>query len=209
VWTGTVSVGTPPVPFKIKFDTGNRAFWVPDITCETCGYRTRYNWDASSTGELLGIDFNLGYHDGCKVDGILYTETVTIADLTITELTFGSVMHAAFRVQGLEDGILGLGFHSVSDFKAPLVFQTLIDKNLVDSPVFAMKLQDPGMDSELTLGGLNPDLYTGPITYTDVVEPALLWEIFFGSLNIGGQEVVSISSCIIDSVCSNHSLLTT
>jgi cathepsin D len=204
-----VSVGTPPVEFKINFDTGSNAFWVPDTTCKTCGYRTRYNWDDSSTGELLGLTFYLTYEDGCWVDGVIYIETVTIAGLTITEQTFGSVLHAAFHAEEPEDGILGLGFHGVSDFRAPSVFQTLIDQNRVDSRVFAMKLQDPGMYSELTLGGLNPNLYIGPVIYTEVVGPAVLWEINFGSVNIGGQEVVGISPCIIDSVRNNYPLLTT
>jgi cathepsin D len=208
VWSGMVSVGTPAVPFKINFDTGSSAFWVPDITCVTCGYRTFYDKDDSSTSRFLGRPFGVEYGDGCRVTGELYTETVTIAGRTITQQTMGAAMQAS-NLEGVDDGILGLPFRRVSEFHSTPVFQTLINQNKLDSPVFAIMLQDPGMYSELTLGGLNPDLYTGPVTYARLTEEAQLWEINFDSLNIGGQQVFGRTLCIIDSVRSNYSLLTT
>jgi cathepsin D len=204
-----VSIGTPPVPFKVDFDTGSSSFWVPDITCKTCGDHTRYNPAASFTSRNLRRGFDIGYGDGNEVTGKLYTETVTIADLTVTRLTMGSARKAEKSFENVEDGIVGLAFRSVTMFDAPSVFQTLIDQRLVDYPVFAMKLQDPGMYSELTIGDLNPDLYTGPVTWARLTEEAKLWEIKFDSLRIGGRRVIGRTLCIIDSVCSNYSLLAT
>jgi hypothetical protein len=204
-----VSVGTPSVSFTVDFDTGSSAFWVPDVTCLTCDDHTLYDPDTSSTSVFLQRYFNVEYGDGDRVAGQVYTETVTISSLTITKLTMGTAMDAEKSFENVEDGILGLAFSSVTpQFNAPSVFQTLINQRLVDSSVFAMKLQDPGLDSELTLGGLNPDLYTDPITYTTLTEGAVHWQINFNSLRIGGRVVIGTSPCIIDSVCSNHSLLT-
>jgi cathepsin D len=208
-WTGTVSVGTPPVPFEVDFDTGSNVLWVPDIKCATCHDHKSYNPDISSTSRSLRRLFNLGYNDGYTVAGSLYTETVRIYGLIITHQTIGSATEAELSREDVEDGILGLGFDSVRNFHTPTVLQTLIDQNRVESPVFTMKLQDPGMNSELTLGGLNPNLYIDPVTYADVIQGTWMWEIKFGSLNVGGQRVVGSTPCLIDSVCGKHSFLTT
>jgi cathepsin D len=70
--------------------------------------------------------------------------------------------------------MLGLAFQSLSAFNAPPVFQTLIDQNQVTSPILALKLHGGEVGSELTLGDLNPNIYTGAVTYVDVTEPILL-----------------------------------
>jgi cathepsin D len=209
MWTGTVCIGTPPFPFIVEFDTGSSDFWVPDVTCETCGDQMIYNPDISSTSVFLGEGFQLEYNDGYTVAGLLYAETVRISGLTITKQAIGSAKEAVLSFEHVEDGVLGLGFQSVSEWDTVPVFQTLINQNKVEFPVFTMKLQDPGMDSELTLGGLNPNLYIGPVTYADVTQGARRWKINFSSLNVGGQPVVGSTACTIDSVCSNYSHLTT
>jgi cathepsin D len=61
------------------------------------------------------------------------------------------------------DGLMGMAFQSISKFKAPPVFQTLISEGVLTSPVFGFKLATSG--SELFLGGTNGDLYTGDITW--------------------------------------------
>jgi cathepsin D len=58
---------------------------------------------------------------------------------------------------------MGLGFESISVFNAAPLFQTLILENVVTSPMFGFKLATSG--SELFLGGLNGDLFTGEITW--------------------------------------------
>jgi cathepsin D len=208
-WTGMVSVGTPPVPFKVKIDTGSGGFWVSDITCQTCGNHARYEPRDSSTSVNLRRDFDLEYCDGYKVAGELYTDTVKISQFTIPELTIGTAMDAEESFERVEDGILGLAFHNAAVFNDLSLFQTLIDDKKLHYPIFALKLQNPGKESQLTLGGLNPRLYTGPITYALLNHGAELWEIHFESLSIGGLGVVGRASCIIDSVCSNCCPLTT
>jgi cathepsin D len=204
-----VSVGTPLVRFKVKIDTGSGGFWVPDITCPTCGDHARYEPRDSSTSVDLRRDFDLEYFDGYKVAGELYTERVKISGFTIRHLTMGTAMDAEESFERVEDGIFGLAFRNAAVFNAPSFFQSLIDQQKVHFPIFALWLQDPGMYSGLILGGVYPRLYTGPITYASLAEGAELWEINFDSLRIGGLQAVGITRCIIDSVCSNYSFLTT
>ena len=61
---------------------------------------------------------------------------------------------------------MGMGFQSISVYNAPPVFQTLVEEGAVDSPVFAFKFADSG--SELYVGGVNNDLFTGDFTWLPI-----------------------------------------
>lgn len=92
---------------------------------------------------------------------------------------------------------MGMGFQSISDYNASPVFQSFVSQGQTSDPVFAMKLTSSG--SELTLGGVNSDLYTGDFTYVPVTQQGY-WQVSFDALNVDGQQVVGSTSAIVDSV---------
>jgi cathepsin D len=61
------------------------------------------------------------------------------------------------------DGLMGMGFQTISHYNAPPVFQTLISEGVVTSQVFGFKFATSG--SELFIGGTNSALYTGSFTW--------------------------------------------
>jgi hypothetical protein len=61
------------------------------------------------------------------------------------------------------DGLMGMGFIEISAYGAPPTFVTLIALNKLESAVFSSKLSATG--SELFLGGINHDLFTGNFTW--------------------------------------------
>jgi cathepsin D len=65
------------------------------------------------------------------------------------------------------DGLLGLGFQSISALNARPVFQTLITENALDNSTFALKL-NASTDSECYIGGVNKTLYTGDFTWVSL-----------------------------------------
>jgi cathepsin D len=203
-WYGTVSVGTPPVAFTVDFDTGSSDFIIPGLGCTNCN-APQYNPAASATSVALGQTFRTEFGDGANVSGSLYNDTVIIVGLTATRQTFGAASQFSKGFLQAEDGIMGMAFRSLSAYNANPVFQNLVDQGQTTSPIFAMKLttQDP----ELTLGGLVSVLYSGPITWVQVLNQQY-WEIDFDSLQVNGEVVTGHSLCLIDSVCSNYSLLT-
>ena len=78
------------------------------------------------------------------------------------------------------DGLLGMAYQTISQFNSTPFFQTLVAQGKVAQPVYAFKLNDTG--SELYLGGVNPDLYTGSITYlqtNDEASTTFLRHIYF------------------------------
>jgi cathepsin D len=209
LWIGTISVGTPPVQYTVDFDTGSSDLFLPAKNCNsTCNGHTRYDPSASSTSADIGKPFSLSYGDGSTVSGEQFTDTVTISGLVATNQTLGAatVYSSGFQAPNSpSDGLMGMGFQNISVYNAPPVFQNLIAQGQTGSPIFAMKLATNG--SELSLGGLNSNLYTGDVTYVPVTKQGY-WQTTFDALNVGGQQVVGSTSCIVDSVRSHYCILT-
>lgn len=65
---------------------------------------------------------------------------------------------------GKFDGILGLGFSSISVGGATTVFENAIKQNKVDLPIFSFYLGD-NQDGELTFGGYDSSKFEGELKY--------------------------------------------
>jgi Eukaryotic aspartyl protease len=85
---------------------------------------------------------------------------------------------------GKFDGILGLGFSSISIDGATTVFENAIAQNVLDQPIFAFYLGDNG-PGELTFGGYDPTKFEGDeLTYVKLIA-ATYWEIALDSVSSG------------------------
>jgi len=199
LWQGSISVGTPPVDFTIDFDTGSSDLFLPGVNCKTnCAGHTLFNPTASSTAFDLGKTFSLAYGDGSSVEGEQYNETVIIAGMDATSQTLGvaSAYSTGFSSDNFSpDGLMGMGFQSISNYNAPPVFQTLVDQEQVDKPKFAFKLADTG--SELFIGGTNGGLYTGKFVYTNVIQEGY-WQVIMDAVAVHGEDVLNGVNSIID-----------
>jgi hypothetical protein len=71
------------------------------------------------------------------------------------------------------DGILGMAYQSISDFGGSPVFQSLVAQGQVPQPVFAFYFAQS--ESELFVGGVNSNHYTGSFTYVPVETQVRIW----------------------------------
>jgi cathepsin D len=214
MWTGPIFVGNPPVQFNVNFDTGSGGFFLATKGCEGGLGRTLYDPSRSFTAIPLSKPFRIRYEDGSGASGELYKDTVTIGGrpisfgslpatiggITATQQTLGAASKWRKLRRSPDDGVMGLAFRAVSSYNADPVLQNLIDRRLMDSPVFALKLVEG--DAVLTLGGMSDNLYDGDITYVDVINDGW-WEVKADSLSVDGQVIIEGIPCIIDSACSN------
>ena len=68
----------------VDFDTGSSDLFLPGPDCgSTCSGHTTYDPSSSSTSKDVGKSFSLAYGDGSTVSGEQYTDTVSIAGLTV------------------------------------------------------------------------------------------------------------------------------
>jgi hypothetical protein len=189
---GSVSIGNPAQTFQVIFDTGSSNLWVPKVGCSHCGNpffgkKTKYNHDSSDTYGEDGGDFEIRYGSG-SVSGFFSQDSVTLADdIVVTGQRFAEVQDAgglgmAYAL-GKFDGILGLGFTSISVDGTTTVFENAIDQHAVDQPVFSFYLGDnaPG---ELVFGGYDASKMASDLTYVKLLS-ATYWEIGLDAVTAG------------------------
>ena len=127
---------------------------------------------------------------------------MTIGDLKIKKQDFAEATSEpgfAFAF-GRFDGILGLGYDTISVNKVVPPFYNMLDQGLLDEPVFAFYLGDTanGDDdqSEATFGGINKKHYTGNMTKIPLRRKAY-WEVDLDAITFGDQTAELDSTGVI------------
>ncbi|CAK7208955.1 aspartic proteinase precursor [Sporothrix curviconia] len=184
-----ISIGTPPQSFKVVLDTGSSNLWVPSRECGSiaCYLHSKYDSSASSSYKANGSSFAIQYGSG-SLSGFVSQDTVNIGNLQIKKQEFAEATEEpglAFAF-GRFDGILGLGFDTISVNKIVPPFYSMVNQGLLDSGVFSFYLgySDDGTDSEAVFGGVNKDHYEGKITTIPLRRKAY-WEVDLDSIALG------------------------
>jgi hypothetical protein len=205
---GLVEIGNPPQSFEVIFDTGSSNLWVPKVGCTHCGNpffgkKHKYDEDASSSYKKDGSDFEIMYGSGSvkgyfSLDDVILAEDIVVNDQKFAQVTDAGGLGMAYSL-GKFDGILGLGFTSISVGGAPTVFENAIKQNKVDLPIFAFYLGDnkPG---ELTFGGYDSSKFEGDLKYVKL-DAATYWQITLDGIKSGEyhKESTDKITAIVDS----------
>ncbi|KAF3387042.1 Vacuolar protease A [Penicillium rolfsii] len=185
-----ISIGTPPQSFKVVLDTGSSNLWVPSSQCNSiaCFLHSKYDSSSSSTYKKNGTEFAIRYGSG-SLSGFVSQDTLKIGDLEIKHQDFAEATEEpglAFAF-GRFDGILGLGFDTISVNKMVPPFYNALNQGLLDEPVFAFYLGDANKDgdnSEATFGGIDKSHYTGELINIPLRRKAY-WEVDFDAITLG------------------------
>jgi hypothetical protein len=190
---GTVKIGSPPQEFQVIYDTGSSNLWVPEVGCVHCGYKwihggkNKYDSDASQTFVEDGSDFSIQYGSGA-VSGVFAEDSVILADdIEVKNQKFATIHDAAGMgiayTFAYFDGILGLGFDSISVGGVETVFHQAIEQGAVEKPMFAFYLGD-NADGELTFGGYDDTKFEGDLSWVSLSD-ATYWRINTDGVKIG------------------------
>merc|ERR1712107_132535 len=160
---------------------------------------------ASPRTSRLTVAYNVQYGSG-PVEGIFGSETVKVGDIEVPNQLFAMVTKVSFGplnlafAAGKFDGLLGLGFKSISQYNIPTPFEAMVDQKLVEQPVFAFYLQsDASAQGELVFGGIDKSHYTGELVKVPLTSETY-WEVSLEKLTFGSDVVVSSKqNAIIDS----------
>jgi len=202
---GPIEVGGQP--FTVIFDTGSSNLWVPGKKCgfTTCWLHKRYDSSKSKTFKEDGRKYNVQYGSG-PVEGVFGSETVKVGNIEVSDQLFAMVEKVSFGplnlafAAGKFDGLLGLGFKSISQYNIPTPFEAMVAQKLVDEPVFAFYLQsDASAQGELVFGGVDKSHYTGELVNVPLTSETY-WEVSLDKVTFGSDAVVSSPQhAIIDS----------
>lgn len=196
---GNVQIGTPPVTFKVVFDTGSSNVWVPSSKCLSlsCLLHNRYNSGKSTTYKKDGREMDIQYGSG-GIKGFLSQDVVQLGPIAVKNQVFGEVTEE----QGLSfmfakmDGIVGMAFASIAVDNVTPLFDNMVNQSLVEKNLFSFYLSQAAgtSDSAMLLGGSDPKYYTGPMTYIPLTNKTY-WEIKIDDVKVGGT---SYGGCTSD-----------
>ncbi|KAH8271423.1 hypothetical protein KR018_009784 [Drosophila ironensis] len=201
-----MSLGTPKQVFTVLPDTGSSNVWVPGPNCKSkaCREHTRFYPKKSSTFKANGKAFQITYGSG-SVTGKLVKDVARVAGLVAENMTFAITTTepgTAFLKSGF-DGILGLGYQSISvDNVLPFILR-LCKEDVIDDCAFAICMRGGGTSKRggsLIIGRTNTTDYTGSnsYTYTPVTKKGY-WQIQIGGVYIGGTKLPGSTKAIVDS----------
>lgn len=155
----------------------------------------KYDSSASSTHKKNGSTFEIQYGSG-SLSGFISQDTVSIGDLTLKGQDFAEATAEpglAFAF-GRFDGILGLGYDTISVNGVVPPFYNMIDKGLLDDKVFAFSLGYTESESEVTFGGIDKTKYTGDMTKIPLRRKAY-WEVELDAIVLGKESAEFEGTC--------------
>lgn len=185
-----ITIGTPPQEFSVVLDTGSSNLWVPSTQCSSiaCFLHKKYDSSASSTYKPNGTEFAIRYGSG-SLEGFVSQDTLSIAGLDVPKQDFAEATKEpglAFAF-GKFDGILGMGYDTISVNRIVPPFYNMIKNKQLDSEVFAFRLGDSDQDGgECIFGGYDADAFTGKLHYIPVRRKGY-WEVELEAVKFGKE----------------------
>lgn len=196
-------MGTPPQDFLLILDTGSSDLWFSSTDCSGCPSDTpSFSTSASSTykpntsTEGISITYGTG-----SVDGVLGSDTVSMAGLTVAQQTF--VLGLELGKDTLDQnvsGIMGLAWQGLASSDAVPWWQALVADGQLASSEMAFYLTRFNGDANalnlepggyFTIGGTNSSLFTGTIETHDILNSSdpTFWMITMSEVAVSGKSV--------------------
>ncbi|XP_055974787.1 renin [Sorex fumeus] len=200
---GEISIGTPPQPFKVIFDTGSANLWVPSSKCSplysACEIHNLYDSEKSSSYLKNGTELTIHYGSG-RVKGFQSQDVVTIGGITVTQ-TFGEVteLPAIPFMLAKFDGVLGMGFPAQAIGGVTPVFDNILSQKVLNRDVFSVyysrnSKKSHSVGGEIVLGGSDPQYYQGNFHYVSVSKTDS-WQISMKGVSVNEATLLCAEGC--------------
>ncbi|KAI1791930.1 acid protease [Ganoderma leucocontextum] len=156
-WFGNISVGTPPQPVSVVFDTGSQTLEFAETGCKSCA---QINPSKSSTFKRGTRKETLPFPTGVGVDPIVdndyvltiqsATDSVTVGGITLEKVSLTIIdQTAAFNGTGRSEG-----FAALNDQGLDALFSMFLTPHTVGN-------------AELIIGGVDNSKFTGDLVWAD------------------------------------------
>ena len=199
---GVIGLGTPEQSFRVIFDTGSSNLWVPSKKCYSlaCWTHSTYKSAKSSTYKADGRSLAIRYGSG-SMKGFLSQDSLSLAGVVVKDQIFGeaTTLPGITFVAAKFDGILGMGFESISQDDVKTPFRNMIDQGLVPEAKFSFYLnrdqaKSPG--GEIIFGGIDTNYIKGDITYVPLTKVGY-WQFAMDGVSIPATQSgeADISAC--------------
>jgi cathepsin D len=163
LYSGEISIGTPPQSFRVDFDTGSSDLWVPstkcDASCDAFPSWRKYNESASSSSQSVPqSSFQVQYASGGDVTGDAVQDILRLSDTVSVEQIFGQATSLRnWTTCATEEGIFGMGSSLLSSHKHPSPISNL--QHVLRDPLFSLYLDDTVDDYPPVISSPTLDTY--------------------------------------------------
>jgi hypothetical protein len=163
-----IELGSNKQQFQVVPDTGSSNLWVYAAECKSVACLTHKQFDdkASTTFVENGEAFDITYGSG-SVNGVVGQDNCWIGDIE-ANMEFGLIKKTSgptFVVSKM-DGIIGLGFETISVDKLPV----FMDASGLTDESFAFYLKETTEESYMTMPGIDESLGLEKIATHNVIE---------------------------------------
>jgi len=149
--------------------------------------------------------FAIKYAGGSQASGVVASDTVTVAGLTVQNQGLGAVTNSNLTGASPMAGLFGLGFPPNSLSGATPWFVNLVNQRVLLSNIFAFYMARGGAQgSELCIGCVDSSKYTGTFTYHPLNPGSTggiqrYWNIMTSGFSYNGGTPTGPVSTVIDS----------
>lgn len=205
-YIGTIGVGTnadgnAQFEARVVFDTGSTNLWVASVLCKDYPCTSDRALDfydptkSSSQEDFMGEggDIDIMFGTG-ELRGPLKVDTYRVGPMVVRRQPFAMIreMNGDVFSSFPFEGILGLGFKSLSFGGITPFFERVIEQKLLTNNEFAFFFNvDSDQPSALLWGGIDKDLYHGPIRMFPVVQPHY-WALELVDFRVGNTSMKTV-----------------
>ncbi|XP_034935880.1 uncharacterized protein [Chelonus insularis] len=175
---GIVRIGKPAQEFKVIFDTSWSDIWIPSQHCGlleiACMIHHRYDSSKSSTYKEDGRECSIS-DSTMSLKGIISVDDFHLGHIKVANQSFVEATHMSNKpfLTQKADGIIGLGWPSLSHCNRLPFFQNMINQGLVEKKVFTFYMnRDETTDKAgtLILGDTERRHVNGSLTVLPVID---------------------------------------
>lgn len=206
-YIGTIGVGTNAAgtgaqfEARVVFDTGSTNLWVASVLCKEFPCNTDRALEFYDPGKSYSQedfpgdngDIDIMFGTG-ELIGPLHVDTYRVGPMVVRQQPFAMIreMNGDVFSSFPFEGILGLGFKSLSFGGITPFFERVIEQRLLTNNEFAFFLNvDSNEPSALLWGGIDKDLYHGPIHLFPVVQ-AHYWALELIDFRLGNRSMSEV-----------------
>ncbi|MCJ1388298.1 hypothetical protein MMC18_001144 [Xylographa bjoerkii] len=176
-----VTIGTPPQSMLLALDTGSSDIEVlapslctnPQSVCNPNGLYPvnagSYNTSMSSTSKFLSGGAVAAYSDTTAFSGSLYSDTLNVAGVSITNMTIAVVQNATAPPSLPIYGIMGIGYAGLeagvtfnNSNPYPTLVQQMKSQGLINQLAYSIYLNDKSATTgSILFGGIDNAKFSG------------------------------------------------